>query len=158
MPHSRWIVADRGAGPQREVHLQLLRPLVADQLANTRFLIGREAAAIAHFLATFLGLQRGHAARLVEVDGCSNGGPAQIGQRHDLHHAITLFVQADDLLASLVQLDQSLAAGIMFAHPIEILCFAEIVQISTCRINSMRAQAPATRVPVAYCHSPESPR
>src|SRR4249920_3129932 len=44
--------ADRGAGPQREVHLQLLRPLVADQLANTRFLIGREAAAIAGLLAT----------------------------------------------------------------------------------------------------------
>jgi hypothetical protein len=44
-----------------------------------RLLIGREDAALATLLAARLRLERGHAARLLEVDCRPNGRPAQTG-------------------------------------------------------------------------------
>ena len=87
-----------------------------DQLLNMGLLIGREEAALAALLAARLRLERGHSARLVEINCRANGGPAQTAQLNDLHHAILLLMQPDNLLAPLVQLRKALSARVVVPH------------------------------------------
>jgi hypothetical protein len=82
-----------------KIHLQLLGALVRDQLADMSLLIRRQAPALAPLLAALLRLERRHAARLVEVDRPTNGRPAQMREFGNLHHAILLLMQTNDLLA-----------------------------------------------------------
>src|SRR5208282_4537701 len=134
-------LANGGTRPQRELHFQLLGPLCDDQLLNMSLLLGREAAALAALLAARLRLERGHAARLVEIDRRANGRPAQTGQLNDLHHAILLLMQTNNLLAPLVQLGKALIACIVVAHAKTMSRFADVIKTSTCLVYNRRLLA-----------------
>ena len=127
--------ADSGSGPKCEIHLQLLGALVRDQFADVSLLLGCQAAALAAFLAALLRLERRHAARLVKVDRHANRRPAQIRQFDNLHHAILLLMQTDDLFAPLMQFSQALVSGIVIAHAKTMNCFASQFTTSSCRIK-----------------------
>ena len=60
----------------------------------------------------------------------------QTGQLDDLHYAILLLVQADQLLAPLMQFGNALSACI-FPHAKTMSCFAHVFKLSACRVYSV---------------------
>jgi hypothetical protein len=82
-----------GAGPQSEVHLQLLGSLVANQLAYFVFLSRCQAAPFAMFFAALLGLQRDSAAGFVSINRRPDRWPRQARQFDDRRHLMALLIE-----------------------------------------------------------------
>jgi len=93
-----------------------LGSLVADRAANRLLLLGVQAATLTLRSASPGGLERGRAARLIQVDGQSHCRVAQARQLDDFHHTVAFDMQPHDLLSPFVQLLQTLIASVFFVH------------------------------------------
>jgi hypothetical protein len=107
---------DRTARPQRELHLQLLGPLVADGASHRRLLLGAEQPSVTSTATPSRWLDRRPAAGDEQVDRLAHRRVAQSRQSSDLHHRSTPQMQPHDLLAPLVQLLQLLKSSVFFVH------------------------------------------
>jgi predicted hotdog family 3-hydroxylacyl-ACP dehydratase len=101
---------------QGEVHLELLDPLAADRLADALFLFSAQAAPTAGFLTPHTGLESVCAILTAQAQGGVHSGLTQTRLFNELHHANTLVVHADDLLAAFVQHFSRLLTDIFFLH------------------------------------------
>ena len=104
------------ARPQGEVHLELLRPLVADGAAHQVFLLGAEAAAVARVAAARSRPDGRRAAGLVVVNGLAYCRIAEPTELDDVHHTVAGLVQSNHLFAALVLLVWGEVAGVFFVH------------------------------------------
>jgi hypothetical protein len=139
----RYIGGDRIQG---EVHLELLDPLVADRLADALFLFSAQAAPTAGFLTSHTGLESVRATFAVQAQGGVHSGLTQTRLFNEFHHANTLAVHADELLAAFVQYFSQLLTDIFFLH----LLLAQTSSISSfINLISTLPQTFAARLAVA---------
>jgi len=102
--------------PQGKVHLQLLRPLVADDLPDRLFLVGTQAAPVTGFPAPRCWANCRNPTRLIQIDRFAYRRIAQPRQFNNAHHAMAFAMQPYNLLSPFVQLLQRLISCVFFVH------------------------------------------
>jgi hypothetical protein len=108
---------DGGTTPQGEIHLELLRSLVADDALNLALLLFGEETTLAGTAAASRRFGGGQATFLVAIDDASNRRVGQPNQLNNAHHTHAFTVQPHNLLSPLVKLIQCLKSCVFFVHP-----------------------------------------
>lgn len=108
---------DGSPTPQGEIHLELLRSLVADDALNLALLLFGEETTLAGTAAASRRFGGGQATCLIAIDDAEHRRVGEPNQLDNAHHTHAFAVQPHNLLSPLVKLLQCLKSCVFFVHP-----------------------------------------